>query len=602
MNILHEIYGNIAGYIDLGKKTEKVLNQLEEGFPTIAKIRTALQRSKKRRSSNNRSTSLDNFLQWTTRRPTQRKNEGRIKQNTGVAPEILERELKTPEVKVDKGEDSRFGRQIQNLETTTRNESRAVLDSLETFINKNIPTVITEATKHNFLNALQNPNTKNTLTRLLNKIPGEEGNSTPVENTHILAKDILIIIRYAANSRSHTKPEDLDQMVFLAGMRNPAHTNIMDVLFEVHQPYIEPSTAAFRIISLLSRSPRIRKKLTPEEEALFENKGPHTSFKEWENVTRQIQNQKTEIEWIVETFDNRLHLSDETKTTLMNFIKNKVSTETIRIAEKSQQLADNIENISDKDLQTIIWYIKAYAQYETTHDKSKTTSHRNIAWDEGLNHLITLAGISSNGYRSWRIMFMYLIQTASTRGLSHDELMEVFHEIYGVAVGDNYIVLGEKAQQIKKLLQHWPPTIMEILNALQKTNPEETQLLADTLLSFIEDKSLLQKRQQLIEAIENFPYIRDMVVNLALNIRPTLYPNINPNSLLKNPVDDVQGVEYYPPEHLFKWSEPPEAPNPKSRVEHFINLITGPDFHRFHEETAELMSIKQDIEIQNNTN
>ena len=46
MDILNETYGNAAGYIDLVEgKTQKIKEHLEKGFPTIRKIRVALQKS-----------------------------------------------------------------------------------------------------------------------------------------------------------------------------------------------------------------------------------------------------------------------------------------------------------------------------------------------------------------------------------------------------------------------------------------------------------------------------------------------------------------------------------------------------------------------------
>ena len=310
--------------------------------------------------------------------------------------------------------------------------------------------------------------------------PGEE-NLNPEIDGVFLVKDVLTIIRYAAHSRSPTKSEDLIQMVALAGIRNSSHPDIMDVLFEVYHP--ESLRTGIRVLSLLHEHPRMRNQLTPEEEALFANtRGLDTPFREWEILTQKLRNQKTEIEQIVDVFDNRLHLSEETKTVLADFIKSKLSPTITRIAKRLQQLTDNAENISDRDLQTIVWYIESYRRYQTRYSTSDPQSERDIAWDKDLMQLINWAANSPKD----------------------TELMDTLNLVYGTLLAQEIVrnhpdanVYPEKeppATQLKVELPdvmrefpsttirigrveyelfESPPTITDIRIALQKARSEE---------------------------------------------------------------------------------------------------------------------------------
>ena len=299
--------------------------------------------------------------------------------------------------------------QLKDLTTTKKMtpqtirtlQTRSVFYPLESFINDVYKsTDIIRKAKGRFLEAIRNNlQMRETLGKLLDKIQTEDNlsSSTEYDYIHNLAKDALTIIRFVAYSRSETKQEDLSRMVDLAGTRNSNNPEIMDVLFEVYQNPRDLQKLTINVMSLLSEHPRIRGELTPEERALFDNKGRQTSLKEWENLTRELQSQKTEIDRIVDAFDKKLHLSEETKTVLGNFIKNKISSTVTRTIKNLQKLADKAENVPEKDLQTIVWYIEIYIKFKVEHDKNDIKNDRKKAWESDLMKLTNWAANPNNG-------------------------------------------------------------------------------------------------------------------------------------------------------------------------------------------------------------
>ena len=397
--------------------------------------------------------------------------------------------------------------------------SRAILDHLGMFIQDKTSIKIPEKVQKHFLQALDKvPGIKRSLNPLLDKIPDpDEGHFNPaVKDTYILAKDTLAILHYTANSKSETKLNDLREMISLAGTRDSTDPpNILNVLFEVYRyPPSEILRAGVNIISLSSSHPRIRQKLSPEERALFENKKWETSLKEWKNLTQQIRNRKTEIEQIIEAFD-KLHLSEETKTTLKAFMKGEVSPEATTTVKRLQQLADNIHNVSEKNLQTLIWYIESYMQYktinnemvwyegrdmqyETIHNRNYPRNNRETVWEEDLNHLITLVSFRSD-YHEFNVLM--------------NAFMDALHTTYGAAAGNN--ISPTKGF----------PKIMDVYFESYKTKPEVPDFIADSLTGEVPRSSLFgenqlrqQKRETFIEVIKNYPEVRDILFKLAFYI------------------------------------------------------------------------------------
>lgn len=251
----------------------------------------------------------------------------------------------------------------------------------------------------------------------------------------------------------------------------------------------------------------------------------------------------------MDAFDNKLRLPEDTQIILRNFIEEEVFPGVTKIAEKLQHLTDTIHNFSEKDLQTIIWYIETYAKYQTEYGKSQPEV--DILWLEDLNHLINLVSVE----------FKY-------RYDKHDTFMNILHEIYGSSAG-NHIVLGEKAQQIKYHLETFP-TIMSIYFEAHKTNPEALDFISDSLLGPMPisryknitlffpllspdeqvqarldlqrranllkfESSLeryvdpdawnflrLQKKEKLIEVIKSYPDVRDLLLELAILINDNI--------------------------------------------------------------------------------
>ena len=277
---------------------------------------------------------------------------------------------------------------------------------------------------------------------------------------------------------------------------------------------------------------------------------------------QQPQNQKSEIEQIVDTFDNKLDLSEEIKMTLENFIEGEIHPKITKIARRLRQLANTTHNISEKELQIIVWYIESYMQYKITHNKSDLDSDREIALNENLEHLIVQANSGTNSISELNLLY----------------------EIYGVATG-HHIVLREKTKKTIDYLQKWPPTITEIHAAIKN------QSLADTLMAFIGETSLIEKKDKLIEAMTRYPNIRKGLANLVFYIGSDLRVMTSESGLIP---PTSASIIHDPP--LYRnWSPETITPHYKSRVKYFIELATGPDAYLFDKELSELIPIRRDF-------
>ena len=637
----------------------------------------------------------------------------------------------------------------EKLNSKITRESRALLKSFETFIYEETKSIIPEQTKSNFLKALKNnPNIKDVLKKLQDKIPSKNTD----DSYEYLTDYILTIIDYTAQSHSKTKQQDINRMIDWMEETDVTSNGrtVMNVLDIVYSPSIKPSTLGINIMSLLSRHPRIRQNLTPKEKALFENKGQHTSLKEWENLIQQIESQKTEIDQIVDAFDSRLNLSREKKTLLTNFMEDKISLQSKKPHENSidqptqifpkvskktlkatkaikryieigmirslQFLADNTQNVSEKNLQTIIWHIETYVQYKALHGNSDP--NRDIVWGIDLIHLIHWTNaIHNNGEFKellttiWHIetrlvrQFQYLTditqnffvkdpltiarytknyekdvetiaqyiyaQYEKTNGksdsnketegnttfpdltnwarvnskngvlmdrstfsillnnngngnpdttaienyrkflnrhknslTSNRELMDILHEIYGHATDKQ--ALEEKAQKVKNHMDEEFPTIREIRVAQQKTKTRESQLTAKVLMAIVRERSPLQNRKEkLIEVIENHPYIRDILFEFHHYIAHPEFFNIKFKEVNFDSIDQINPSEFF---YYRLWLYVNRSFLPQIFIiEHLVSLLTTPDVHlRLAEITQLATSIKKDfmdfIEVNRATN
>ena len=92
----------------------------------------------------------------------------------------------------------------------------------------------------------------------------------------------------------------------------------MDLLYKVYEQDVHhlrnlPPSMQKDILSLIDGCER--QELTPEERGLFDNIGKSSTLKEWKTWIAQIQD-KTRNDRILDTFYNRLILSQETKKIL----------------------------------------------------------------------------------------------------------------------------------------------------------------------------------------------------------------------------------------------------------------------------------------------